>query len=83
MKNYDYLIVNDNLATIVEYHKEGYGRYILNIKYTNIINPNLQCSDFGLLILGYESLEYVSGTLHSNNLYTSHQVVAKKIIYNP
>jgi len=83
MKKYDYLIVNDNLATIVEYNKPNYGKYILNVPNMNIINPNVPCSNFGLLILGYEELEYVSGSLHSNGLYTSHQSHVKKIVYNP
>lgn len=83
MKKYDYLIVNDNLATIVEYHKNCHGKYILNVPNMYIIHPNVQCSNFGLLILGYEELEYVSGSLHSNSLYTSHQSHVKKINYNP
>ena len=83
MKKYDYLIVNDNLATIVEYHKPNHGKYILNVTNTNIMNPNIQCSNLGLLILGYVELEYVSGSLHSNSLYTSHQSHVKKINYHP
>lgn len=69
MKHYDFIFFND-LVHVIEYVKNE-GKYIVDIKHTNILKEDNKYSWFQApLMFGYLPLEYVENSMTFHSTFT-------------
>lgn len=79
MINFDIEFSKNNTVRIIQYRKEGYGKYIVNFEPAHIVKPKPKAWDAYMAMFGYERLDDIPGTYLQTDLFCSISSVIRKL----
>jgi hypothetical protein len=79
MTKFDIEFSKTNTVKIIQYRKEGFGKYIVNFEPAHIVKPKPRSWDAYIAMFGYDRLDDIPGTYLQTDLFWSITSIVRKI----